>query len=193
MNIYSDGLASIRPMRMDDHSELHQAVCESLLDLILWMSWAHEVYGYEETLAWLESLPAGWEQGNNYAFAITDANKGTLVGVCGLNHINRSYRLANLGYWVRTSRRGEGFAGRAAILLASFGFEQLGLGRAEIVIAVGNNASQHVASKTGATREGLLRNRMIVRERVYNAVMYSLTPQDLGLEPNASMTYPNLE
>jgi RimJ/RimL family protein N-acetyltransferase len=87
-----------------------------------------------------------------------------------------------LGYWVRISRTRQGIASRVAVLLAHYAFEHLGLVRVEIVVAVGNRASQRVAQKVGAVREGILRNRMVVGENVYDAVMYSLIPQDLGME-----------
>jgi len=32
------------------------------------------------------------------------------------------------------------------------------------------------AEKAGATREGILRNRLVVRDKVYDAVMFSLIP-----------------
>ena len=35
------------------------------------------------------------------------------------------------------------------------------------------------AEKAGATREGILRNRLVVRDKVYDAVMFSLIPGDL--------------
>ena len=38
-----------------------------------------------------------------------------------------------------------------------------------------------VAEKVGAHYEGVLRNRMVVGRDVYDAHMYSLTPQDFGL------------
>jgi RimJ/RimL family protein N-acetyltransferase len=87
-----------------------------------------------------------------------------------------------LGYWVRSRRRGQGIAARAARLVARFGFERLGLLRAEIVVAVGNTASLRAAEKSGAQREGVLRNRITVRDKIYDAVMYSLIPQDFGIE-----------
>jgi RimJ/RimL family protein N-acetyltransferase len=95
-----------------------------------------------------------------------------------LNHINYQYRLANLGYWGRTSATGRGIATQAARLVAAFGIEQLTLLRAEIVVALGNKPRLWVAEKCGAKREGVLRNRLIVREKVFDAVMHSLTPQD---------------
>ena len=69
----------------------------------------------------------------------------------------------------------------AVRLTAEFGFRELGLHRVEIVAAVGNDASQRAAQKAGATREGVLRNRIVLRGEVLDAVMFSLIPQDLGL------------
>jgi RimJ/RimL family protein N-acetyltransferase len=69
----------------------------------------------------------------------------------------------------------------AALLAASFGFTKLALQRIEIVAAVGNVASQRVAERAGAKREGVLRNRLLLHGRAVDAVMYSLIPADLQL------------
>jgi RimJ/RimL family protein N-acetyltransferase len=63
-------------------------------------------------------------------------------------------------------------------MLARFGFEDLGLQRIEITAAVGNVASQRVAEKIGAVREGLLRNRFLLQGRSHDAYLYSLIPED---------------
>jgi RimJ/RimL family protein N-acetyltransferase len=81
---------------------------------------------------------------------------------------------------VRTSRRGKGFAGRAAKLAARFAFEKVNLIRAEIVISVGNEASKRVAEKIGAHYEGIMLNRMVVGTQIYDAHMFSLLPSDIG-------------
>ena len=96
-----------------------------------------------------------------------------------LNDINRTHNFANLGYWVRSSCTGHGIATAAARLVAKFGFQKLGLSRIEIVVALGNKASQRVAEKSGATREGIERNRHVVQDKVYDAVMFSLIPGDM--------------
>ena len=82
---------------------------------------------------------------------------------------------------MRNSCRGQGIAGRATQLVARFAFENLGLIRVEIVIAVGNHASIRVAEKIGAHDEGILLNRMVVGKSIYDAHMYSLLPSDFGL------------
>jgi ribosomal-protein-serine acetyltransferase len=67
-------------------------------------------------------------------------------------------------------------------LVARFGFEELNLNRIEIIVATGNIPSQGVAMKVGASREGRLRKRLVVRDHVYDAIIFSLIPEDLNLK-----------
>jgi len=179
----SDGVVTLRPPGPDDVSDLYAAVRESMNALQPWMSWVSDDYAVEDTRTWVEDQPSNWKEGVHYGFLIIDAgDDASVLGVCGLGHPNDVHGFANLGYWVRSSRRGEGIAGRATRLVAAFGFQRLGLVRAEIVVSVGNDASLRVAQKVGARREGVLRNRIVVRDVVHDAVMHSLVPADLGLE-----------
>ena len=107
-----------------------------------------------------------------------------------MRYLNPVDRVVNLGYWVRTSRTRQGISTTATRLLARFGFEELNLNRIEITAAISNKASQRVAEKAGAIREGFLRNRLVVRvqvadtmvfhEQVSDTVMFSLIPQDMA-------------
>jgi len=170
----------LRPYRQNDTDHLYEAVRESIAEVSLWMAWCHPDYSLEESRDWVESRADAWENGTEYDFIITDSRDGLFLGGCGLNKIDLDHRRANLGYWVRSSRIRQGVATTATRLLARFGFEQLELNRIEIVASVGNQASRRVAEKAGATREGILRNRFIVRDNVYDAVMFSLIPGDLA-------------
>jgi len=181
----TDEVITLRPPTLGDVSAIVEAAQESVEQIMPWMDWCTPDYGEELARRWLTALPEAWEAGTQYGLVITDAQTGKILGGTGLNHINRFYRLANLGYWVRTSATQRGVATRAARLVGEFGINQVGLLRAEIVVAVGNKPSLRVAEKTGARREGVLRNRLIVREKVLDAIMHSLTPQDYGLPVEA--------
>ena len=169
----------LRPFRLDDSNQLYCAVHESLQELKSWMSWATDNYSERTAREYISITRARWEEHTFYAFAVTRSDQ--LLGACTLSSIHPLYHFCNLGYWVRTSWRGQGIAGRAAQLAARFAFEQLGLIRVEIVIAAGNKASQRVAEKMGAHYEGVLLNRMVIGKSVYDAHMYSLIPSDFGL------------
>jgi ribosomal-protein-serine acetyltransferase len=180
----SDGTLLLRPFRLEDAEEMFKAVRESLTDLKPWMSWAYDDYSFNDAREFIRITRARWQEGTLFAFAITEVQSGLVLGGCSLSHIHPVYHLCNLGYWVRSSRRGEGIAGRATRLAARYAFEKVGLVRVEIVIAPGNEASLRVARKVGAHYEGLLRNRMVVGREVSDAAMYSLIPQDFGLSMN---------
>ena len=175
-----DGDILVRPLELTDEQSLFEAVRESIPEVSLWLGWCHEDYSIEETHEFLRSR-ADKSQGDEwYSFGVFDRNDGgRFLGGVGLNFINRVHQFGNLGYWVRTSAAGKGVASRASRLVARFGFEELGLHRIEILAAVSNIASQRVAEKVGAAREGVLRNRLLIRGEPQEAVMFSLVPEDL--------------
>ena len=174
-----DGDLLLHPFHLDDAAQLYCAVKESLNELKPWMSWAREDYTELTAREYITITRARWEERTLFAFAITRAHE--IVGGCTLSSIHPVYHYCNVGYWVRTSCHGQGIAGRAAKLAVRFGFENVGLIRAEIVVAVGNEASRRVAEKMGGHYEGILLNRMVVGRSVCDAHMYSLLPSDFGL------------
>jgi len=171
----------LRPFQFDDSEGLYQAVRESLEDIKPWMNWAHDAYSQGDADGFIRITRARWEERTLFAFAIIDVVNGDVLGGISLSHFHPVYRLCNVGYWVRTSRHGEGIAGRATKLAVPYGFESAGLIRAEIVVAVENEKSRRVAEKIGAYYEGVLRSRIVVGKAVYDAHMYSLLPSDFGL------------
>jgi len=176
--ILTDKVVSLRRFHPRDVDALHMAVDESLNELIPWMTWAHPGYGRDDVAEYIHVVGETWDTGRYYALAITDALDGSMLGAASLSHIHPVYHFCNLGYWIRSSRRGNGLAARATRLAAKFALENLGLIRVEVVIAAGNAASLRVAEKSGATREGVLRDRITVREQVLDGVMFSFTRKD---------------
>jgi RimJ/RimL family protein N-acetyltransferase len=174
----SDDLVTLRPFQFDDASALFEAVGESLPDLKPWMAWAHDGYSQTDATTYITMARAQWGEASMFSFAVTEKASGAFLGACSLSHIHPVYFYCNLGYWVRSSQRGRGIAGRAARLAARFAFKELRLARVEVVVAVGNGTSLKVAKKIGAHREGVLRNRIIVRKDIYDAVMFSFIPKD---------------
>jgi len=179
---------TLRPFQEGDDGPCFEAVQESINELSPWLWWCPETYSVEDCRLGLESSMAAWKDGVEYSFGIFDSENGSFIGSCGVNNINAIDRFANLGYWVRTSRAKEGIATMATPMVARFAFKELGPNRLEIVVATENTGSQHVAAKVGAQREGILRRRMVVHNRVYDAVMFSLIEEDLPENINALET-----
>jgi len=171
----------LRPYRTEDSSDILEAAVESFRDVGKFLSWCHSGYTIEESVDWIKSCGETWDNGTSFEFATFDCRNGRYLGGCGLNYINHADKLANLGYWVRTSATGRGAATESALLLARFAFNELKFNRVEIVAAVENLMSQKVAEKTGAKREGVLRNRISINGAPHDAVIFSLVPVDLAI------------
>lgn len=166
-------LLTLRVPEPADAEGLLAAVRESLGELYPWMDWCHPDFSRSDALRWISSQPQARETGSAFEFLIV-GEQGRLLGCCGLNNINPRLRLANLGYWVRTSETGRGVATQAVTDIARWAFVHTDLERLEIVAAVANAASQAVAAKAGALREGVLRSRLHVHGQFQDAVMHSI-------------------
>ena len=166
-------------------NDLHEAVLESRTAWFAEEMIPKPDLSIEELEAATKDLLNLWENDEFYLFFIVDGFTNQLVGFTFLNHVNRQYQIANLGYAVRTSRIGQGIATAAARRLAQHGFEKLSFQRIEIVVQKDNRASLKVAEKLGAVREGLLRNRLLVHGSPVDAYMHSLIPSDFGIHETA--------
>jgi ribosomal-protein-serine acetyltransferase len=137
------------------------------------MDWAKDDYGLTDAQSWIEMQQASRAEGSAFEFLILDS-AGTLLGTCGINRVDSGLRLANVGYWIRTSATGRGIAAAGVRELVDWTFAHTPLVRLEIVIQVANTRSQRVAEKLGAVREGVLRARLWSGGRARDALMYSI-------------------
>lgn len=175
-SILNRGRISLWPVQPAHAKGVSDAAVESGAQLRTWMEWFHPDYSLEDAKHWTSNCQVAWEADSEFSFIIVEDSTSQTLGGCGIRRTERLHRMGNLSYWIRTSPAKQGFASEAALLLAQFGFAQLGLSRIEIVVAVGNTASQRVAENVGALREGLLRNRLFFRGELRDAYLFSLIP-----------------
>jgi len=174
---------AIRPYCSADIPMLLEAVQESMKELVAGLPWCRPEYNIHDSTEFITRHEEEWRNGQQYSFVIHARANGLFLGGVGLNFINYTHHFANLGYWVRTRAARHGVATAAVALAAQFAFSELHLSRLEIVTGLGNKASQRVAEKVGAVREGVLRRRLLVDGGPQDAVLFSLIPEDVRLDP----------
>jgi RimJ/RimL family protein N-acetyltransferase len=165
---------SIRPYQPGDVIPLYEAARESTATIYPWLPWCRPDYSLEDARQWVESRAEALAAGREYELAIV-SGAGRFLGGCGLNAIRPERRVANLGYWVRTSERGRGVATAAVTLLLAWAREHTPLDRVEGLIAIENTASLRVAEKAGGTRLRVDRNRLKLHGVPHDAVVFSFT------------------
>ena len=169
----------VRPWQVSDAPSLLMAVRASLQELMRWMPWCTADYALQDALAWIDFSRTAWRERSEFPLGVIDCQSGQVVGGTGINQINSAHRIGNIGYWVSSVHVRRGIARYAAREAAKLGFDELGLHRLEIVVLPENTASQRVAESLGAWREGIARHRLFMQGRSHDAIVYSLTPEDL--------------
>jgi RimJ/RimL family protein N-acetyltransferase len=136
---------------------IHEAVEESYADLRRWMPWAAEPQKLEDARAHCATMTAKWHAREELDFCFLRDGDGVLVGKGGLHTIDWSIPKFEIGYWVRSSCAGQGYATEAAEAMAGMARTVLGAVRLEIRSDARNHASRRVAEKCGFDLEGIAR------------------------------------
>jgi RimJ/RimL family protein N-acetyltransferase len=136
---------------------IHDGVLESYPELKRWMPWAAEPQKPEDARAHCATMTAKWHAREELDFCFVRDDDGALVGKGGLHTIDWTLPKFEIGYWVRSSCAGQGYATEAAHGLAGMARAALGAVRLEIRSDARNAPSRRVAEKCGFMLEGILR------------------------------------
>jgi RimJ/RimL family protein N-acetyltransferase len=133
-------------------------------------------YAYADAIAFVtEVAPAAWERGGAL-FAVIDTATGRVAGSIGA--YGMSDGIAGVGYWTAPAARGRGLTSDALRTLTGWFLRHRGAARVELHVEPANIASVRVAEAAGFTREGLLRQRLVVRGRRVDLIIYSMLASD---------------
>jgi len=122
-----------------------------------------------------EIAPTSWQHGGA-EFAVIETATGELAGAIGTHGMSDG--VAHVGYWTAPAARGRGLTSDALRTLTGWFLREGGAARVELVVEPANVGSVRVAEAAGFTREGLLRQRVVLRDRRVDVVMYSMVASD---------------
>jgi [ribosomal protein S5]-alanine N-acetyltransferase len=101
-----------------------------------------------------------------------------LIGTCTLFRLMRECKRAEIGFGMASSFWGNGYMHEALQTLLAFGFHEIGLNRIEADVDPRNLASIKCLERLGFQKEGLLRERWIVKGEVSDSYFYGLLHSD---------------
>jgi ribosomal-protein-serine acetyltransferase len=168
----------LRSLHRSDAGPLHEAIEETLAELVPWLPWARPGHSRTETRRYVRAARAAWARRTTFEFAVEELTGGRLLGVTSLHRIDWVRRCAGIGYWIRRERVGHGFATEAVDAVLSHAFGSLLIHRVEALIALANKPSQRVVEKLGFTREGVAREAEFIDGRFLDHLQYSLLDGD---------------
>ena len=133
-----------------------------------------------DTRQWIDEALQAPDQ---LPFAIVELGKGKVVGSTRYLHIRLEHRSLEIGWtWLGQEWQRTDINTQVKLLLLSHAFERLGCVRVEFKTDERNARSQRALERIGATREGVLRNHMIVQgDYIRDSVYFSVIDQDWPL------------
>jgi RimJ/RimL family protein N-acetyltransferase len=151
---------TIRCWDPHDAPLLKDALDTSLEHLVPWMPWAaEEPKPLEEKAELLRLFRGRFDLGEDFVYGIFARDESEVLGGSGL-HTRLGPNALEIGYWIRASEIGRGFAREATAALAKVAFRVCGVARVEIHVEPGNDASLRIPRALGFTEEATLRRRL---------------------------------
>lgn len=121
------------------------------------------------------TAPRTWTEAGAL-FAVIEPGSGELAASMGAHRVQNG--VAEIGYWTRREFRRRGLTGDALRTLTDWLFAEVEVARAELIIEPENAGSIGVARAAGFEREGLLRQRFVLKGRRTDGLILSRLPSD---------------
>ncbi|WP_440119050.1 GNAT family N-acetyltransferase [Paenibacillus sp. QZ-Y1] len=148
---------AIRAPEWGDGAVVNEAIRESAEQLRLWLPFAENIPSLEESEAHARKARLQFMERTDLILHLRDRHTDEFIGSSGLHRIDWNARCFEIGYWIRTSRTGEGLMTEAVKGIEQFAMTYLEANRLEIRCDARNVRSAKVAERAGYTLEGILR------------------------------------
>lgn len=170
----------LRPPQVGDGPAVFEAVAESLAELrefLVSLPWAAAEPNAESSEAWCRNAQANFVARRDMPFLFFERSTGLLLGASGLHRPVWTTPKLEVGYWVRTSRRGNGFVAEAVSALTQYAFQHVRAARVELVTDETNVRARRVAERCQFVLEGVLRHeRRAPDGSLRNTCIYARLP-----------------
>ncbi len=151
----------LRPFSEMDALALHEALVESITQLRenLWfLPWVGEQQTLRSAEERCRKARRDFQLRVDLPYLVVDRRTGRLVASAGLHRTDWAVPKTEVGYWVRTSEVGKGYATEAVNVLTTWALHELGAKRVELVTDELNAGSRAVALRCGFSLEGVQRH-----------------------------------
>ncbi|AXI02848.1 GNAT family N-acetyltransferase [Aquirhabdus parva] len=161
------------PLGVEHESALRAAASDGEL----WNIRVTSVPEPDQTLAYIEAALAQRREGKRFAFAVTDASSGQVLGTTSYHDILADIRRVEIGYtWYAKSTQRTHVNTTCKLLLMTHAFEILNCNVIGWRTDQYNYASQRAIERLGAKRDGVIRGHALRRDgTIRDTVMYSVT------------------
>ena len=135
-----------------------------------------------EWLPFVDTTREVEDTGNYVRYVLQTADKqftiyynDQFVGLIGFKDTDADNKKIEIGYWLSQNAQGRGIMTQSVSKLVEYAFNEMGMNRIQIKVAVGNNKSRRIPEKLGFQMEGIERDGELLVDNVFTDIaVYSL-------------------
>ncbi|HKA58293.1 MAG TPA: GNAT family N-acetyltransferase [Gemmatimonadales bacterium] len=153
---------------------INSAIRDSFAELSPWLPWADHVPTVDETREHLTRARDAFPAGEDLGLFVWNTKSDEFIGAVGLHARLADATRREIGYWIRTSAAGRGYATEAVQAVARAAVKQMSLSAVEIHVNARNLPSQTVALRAGFVPAGEVPGRPDPDGRPSRVLVYVL-------------------
>lgn len=135
-----------------------------------------------EWLPFVDTTREVEDTGNYVRYVLQTADKqftiyynDQFIGLIGFKDTDADNKKIEIGYWLSQNAQGKGIMTQSVSKLVEYAFNEMGMNRIQIKVAVGNNKSRRIPEKLGFQMEGIERDGELLVDNVFTDIaVYSL-------------------
>jgi len=141
--------------------------------------WFRPIGSKDDALKFIRRYQENLEAGEEITWGIEIKDTKKLIGICCLGDFDHYARRAELGYDIAQNQWNKGYATEAIGAIVKFGLNDMNLNRIEAFITPGNEGSVKVLEKLNFTKEGLVRERDMIKGELVDGIIMAILRRDM--------------
>jgi ribosomal-protein-alanine N-acetyltransferase len=161
----------LRPVCPRDSNDIYEYASEP--EVAKYVTWEHH-RTIADSIHFLRLVMQQYKEGLPSPWGIIYKENNKLIGTAGYHRWVPGHSKAEFGYALSIDYWNKGIMTEAMKEILRFGFEELGLNRAEARCFIDNVSSERVMQKLGMKYEGILRQTVFIKDEFRDLKVYSL-------------------
>ncbi len=161
----------LRAIELSDVDDLFEILSDPV---VAENDYFYPVDSKEKAISFIERYHRELENNEEITWGIILKENQKLIGTFCLGSFDKDAKRAEIGYAISQEQWGKGYATEATKQILSYGFKNLKLNRIEATITPGNDSSVKVLEKSGFEREGLVRQRDLLKGKLVDGIIMGM-------------------
>lgn len=142
--------------------------------------WFYPIKSRDEAMKIINGYKNEFEDQEEITWGIALKENNKLIGICCLGDFEIKARRAEIGYDLMQTEWNKGYATEAVKSVVNFGLKQMDLNRIESFITPGNDASVKVLEKANFIKEGIVRERDLIKNKLEDGIIMAILQKDIN-------------